>query len=131
ACASENDEPFDIEVDDDEEGFIHSSIGGDICNDNEEDLDDTGTEDILGVNIALIEKQKVAKRALTKLRNGIVKIRRSQGLFETFMMLTKTGDSPKGLSPLLDVRTRWGSTFTMIEHAIQCKNAYNTMLLDA
>jgi len=46
------------------------------------------------------------------------------------MKLTKTGGSLKSLSPLLDVHTHWGSTFTMVEHAIQCKSAYNTVLLD-
>lgn len=47
------------------------------------------------------------------------------------MKLTMTGGSSKSLSPLLDVHTHWGSTFTMVEHVIQCKSAYNTVLLDA
>jgi hypothetical protein len=75
AGALENDESFDVDVDDDEEGFIRSSIGGDVCDHDEDDLDDTSTGNILGVKITLSEEQKVMKRALPKLRSGIVKIR--------------------------------------------------------
>ncbi|KAG0247100.1 hypothetical protein DFQ27_002555, partial [Actinomortierella ambigua] len=55
---------------------------------------------------------------------------RCQALFEAFKERTKSEKNRKGLSPLLDVRTRWGSTFVMIGRAMQCKDAYCGVLFD-
>ncbi|KAG0271949.1 hypothetical protein BGZ97_011112, partial [Linnemannia gamsii] len=55
---------------------------------------------------------------------------RSPIRLEKFKNLTSPGDGKPGPAPLLDVCTRWGSTYTMIERAIQCKNAYTSLMLD-
>ncbi|KAF9340130.1 hypothetical protein BGX26_009101, partial [Mortierella sp. AD094] len=55
---------------------------------------------------------------------------RSPSRFEKFKELTATPDRKQGLSPLLDVRTRWGSSHTMLERAFECKAAYCSVLLD-
>ncbi|KAF9148931.1 hypothetical protein DFQ26_002156, partial [Actinomortierella ambigua] len=49
---------------------------------------------------------------------------RSPQLHEKFKRLA-------GLSPLLDVCTRWGSTYDMIQRAHQCKGVYLQVLHDA
>ncbi|KAG0318517.1 hypothetical protein BG000_004159 [Podila horticola] len=88
----------------------------------EEDVDDTSES---------LEEDKVStKHALQKLRKGIVKIRRSPPRLEKFKRLTANADRKQGLFPLLDVRTCWGSTFTMLGRGLECKDAYCTMLLD-
>ena len=51
------------------------------------------------------------------------------------MRLTKfknheTITGKNGLTPLIDVCTRWGSTFAMLQRAIQCKSAQYQVLLD-
>ncbi|KAF9270912.1 hypothetical protein BGZ74_006806, partial [Mortierella antarctica] len=59
------------------------------------------------------------RNPLVKLREGIVKIRTSP------LKLDKFKDSSGShLVLLLDVRTRWNSTYKMIEHAIRLKDAY-------
>ena len=49
---------------------------------------------------------------------------------EKFKLLTTPVGKKQGLAPLLDVRTRWGSTYTMIQRVDQCKDAYNSVLID-
>ncbi|KAG9061078.1 hypothetical protein KI688_007707 [Linnemannia hyalina] len=49
---------------------------------------------------------------------------------EKFKLLTTPVGKKQGLAPLLDARTRWGTTYTMIQRATQCKDAYNSVLID-
>ncbi|KAF9920641.1 hypothetical protein BGZ67_001099, partial [Mortierella alpina] len=72
----------------------------------------------------------MTKRALFKLRKGIVKIRRSPPRLDRFKELTTAPGKKQGLSPLIDVCTRWGSTYAMIERGLQCKEAYCSVLLE-
>ena len=58
------------------------------------------------------------------------KYRRSPPRLEKFKDLTKSASRKQGLTPLLDVCTRWGSTYAMISHAYECKDAYCSVLLD-
>ncbi|KAF9404937.1 hypothetical protein BGZ76_006742, partial [Entomortierella beljakovae] len=51
-------------------------------------------------------------------------------LMEKFLELTSSPMRKKGLIPLLDVCTRWGSTNAMIERALGCKDTFTTVLLD-
>ncbi|KAF9367636.1 hypothetical protein BGX21_007192, partial [Mortierella sp. AD011] len=55
---------------------------------------------------------------------------RSPPRLEKFKERTVTAERKKGLSPLLDVCTHWGSTFVMLERALECKDAYCSVLLD-
>jgi len=56
--------------------------------------------------------------------------RRSPHRLETFKDLSKSAQATRGLSPLLDVCTRWGSTYVMIDRAILCKKAYSEVFLE-
>jgi hypothetical protein len=56
--------------------------------------------------------------------------RRSPPRLDRFKELTTTPERKQGLSPLLDVCTRWGSTYVMIERALLCKDAYCSVLLE-
>lgn len=62
--------------------------------------------------------------------NSLINYRRVQVLSENFKTLTISEQTPSGLRPLLDVRTRWNSTYIMIRRALQCQNAYQMVLTD-
>ncbi|KAF9965249.1 hypothetical protein BGZ73_001552 [Actinomortierella ambigua] len=92
---------MDTEPEDVEEGLVRSTFGG--KDEDEEQVPDDSIDAVLGLPVNVQESQKITKGALTKLRGGVVKIRRSQGLFEAFKEHTSAPDKPNGLSPLLDV----------------------------
>jgi hypothetical protein len=56
--------------------------------------------------------------------------RRVQVLSENFTALTISEQTPSGVRPLLDVRTRWNSTYIMIRRALKCQDAYQKVLTD-
>ncbi|KAG0195448.1 hypothetical protein BGX28_001353, partial [Mortierella sp. GBA30] len=118
-------ESLDIDNDNDEsEGLIRATIAE----------DEHGEGFAPGETVASIVDATVVnldnKRALQKLRKGIVKIRRSPSRLDRFKELTTTSERKRGLSPLLDVCTRWGSTYVMIKRALLCKEAYCAVLLE-
>ncbi|KAF9079155.1 hypothetical protein BGX27_006909, partial [Mortierella sp. AM989] len=119
--------------DDDCEGFIRGTIELD---DDDEDVDDgehrdEDEEDDVPVAVAgNLDNSMCIKRALQKLRKGLIKIRRSAHRLDKFRTLTIVSGRKQGLSPILDVCTRWGSTYDMIDRALQCKETYCSVLLD-
>ncbi|KAF9355563.1 hypothetical protein BGX26_006410, partial [Mortierella sp. AD094] len=114
---------MDFEDDDDSEGFIRTSLVEENCGDLEEDEEDNA-------GVEKVDNNTPTKRALQKLRKGIVSIRRSPPRLEKFKELTTSADRKQGLCPLIDVCTRWGSTYAMIERALECKDVYCSVLLD-
>lgn len=56
--------------------------------------------------------------------------RRSAHRLDKFRKLTVISGRKQGLSPILDVCTRWRSTYDMIDRALQCKETYCSVLLD-
>ncbi|KAG0313688.1 hypothetical protein BG000_005764, partial [Podila horticola] len=121
-------ESMDVEDDDDFEWFTRTSI---VEDEYEEGTATASTETVIAAAAAVEKVDNTStKRALQKLRKVIVKIRRSPPRLEKFKELTITADRKQGLSPLLDVCTRWGSTHVMIERALECKDAYCSVFLD-
>ncbi|KAF9943600.1 hypothetical protein BGZ70_005728, partial [Mortierella alpina] len=128
-----------LDVDDDEgdlegEQLIRASISEDEPEDAVADQPDVPPTvlNILVTTVGTMENSSMTQRALVKLRKGIVKIRRSPPRLEKFKeaQLLRNPTRTKGLCPKLDVCTRWGSTYDMIERALQCKDAYVTVLVE-
>ncbi|KAF9108009.1 hypothetical protein BGX30_008675, partial [Mortierella sp. GBA39] len=105
-----------MDDDDDAEGLVRKSL----AQESEDSDDDNGS----------VSTDMSVKRALVKLRNGVRAIRGSPMRLEKFKLMTTPVGKKQGLAPLLNVRTRWGSTYTMIQRAVQCKDAYNSVLID-
>ncbi|KAF9141478.1 hypothetical protein BGX20_007404, partial [Mortierella sp. AD010] len=128
--------------DDEDDGSTYdrssSGFNGEVNDDDGEDNDiddgngdDTTDEDVCEDDTelrTLPEARRVTGNALNKLRNGVKKIRHV--LSENFKALTTSEKTPSGLRPLLDVRTRWNSTYVMVRRALQCQNAYQMVLTD-
>ncbi|KAF8949589.1 hypothetical protein BGZ46_005077, partial [Entomortierella lignicola] len=108
-----------VNYDDDEEGFdevgfVSFDIGGTPETNSESDDLDIDEQDVPSV-----------KLILDKLRMGLKKIRHSPVRLEKCKKDAKTDENLRGLAPLLDVCTRWRSTFMMLKRAIKCQDSYN------
>ncbi|KAG9319109.1 hypothetical protein KVV02_004693, partial [Mortierella alpina] len=64
--------------------------------------------------------------ALAKVRRGVVHIRASPQRMRRFDRICQSEDC-KPLQLTRDVRTRWNSTYAMVERAIHLRNAYQSM----
>ncbi|KAF9536312.1 hypothetical protein EC957_011583 [Mortierella hygrophila] len=125
----EDDDTDNTVSDDGPSGFDGGPNGDDDEHDDDDgshDNDATDDEDCEdGTELkTLPEIRRVTGNALIKLRNGVKKIRRVQVLSENFTALTISEQTPSGVRPLLDVRTRWNSTYIMIRRALKCQDAY-------
>ncbi|KAF9271957.1 hypothetical protein BGZ74_005530, partial [Mortierella antarctica] len=122
-----------VDNNDNDDVFVSFSIGQEPAIGNDDaDNSDSDTElledELFDGNTA--GNNTSTKQALVKLRTGLKKIRISSSQLDKFKELTKTDMNKNGLVPLLNVCTHWGSTFTMLHQAIQCKAAYSDTVAD-
>jgi hypothetical protein len=78
------------------------------------------------LNLAINEGLLSLKSSIKKLRKLIKKIRTSALLLDDLKHIFQS-DNQKFLCPQLDVKTRWNSTFIMIERAIKIKLQLETL----
>ncbi|CAM8899240.1 unnamed protein product [Rhodiola kirilowii] len=83
------------------------------------------------INLVVVDGLKGMKHSISRIRNAVRYVRQSPsrwGKFKRSIVLAKI-DSKSHVS--LDVRTRWNSTYLMLESAVKFENAFERLdLLD-
>lgn len=75
------------------------------------------------LNIAVQSCMKIKENSISRLRSGLVSIKRSTTRMERLKELCETvNPKVRYLKPILDVSTRWNSTADMLERAIELRS---------